>query len=129
MDNSILPYFEALKLLKEWSTTLLVLQTGILAAIGAFMEKAKLKELKDGRKALITSLFFFALSIVFALFVIGTIPWQTQQLAERVNIYHDIYQFPNYIGIPIKVLAFGQHAFFLLALGFFVRFVYVALKK
>jgi hypothetical protein len=126
VGNELLPYFEALKLLKEWSTTLLVLQTGILTAVGAFIDKAKLK---DGRLSLIASMIFFAASVVIALNVIGTIPWATQRLPELVAKYHDIYKFPNYIGIPIWVLAFGQHTCFIIAIGFFVRFAFVALKK
>lgn len=126
MPDPIQPYLEALKLLKEWSSTLLVLQTGILAAIGGFIDKDKIKK---GNRLIITSMFFFSASILMALHVIGTIPWSAQKLPELVAKYKDIYQFPNFLGIPIWFLAFGQHIFFILAVAFFLAFVIVSLKK
>jgi len=78
MLDPLQPYLEALKLLKDWSSTLLVLQTGILAAIGGFIDKDKIKR---GNRLIITSMLFFSASILMALHVIGTIPWSTQKLS------------------------------------------------
>jgi hypothetical protein len=125
LKEELQPYLEALKLLKEWSSTLLILQTGILAAVGAFLDKAKIAE---GRRWLIASLIFFTVSIVIALNVIGMIPWLTQKLPDYAIRYKDIYQFPDYIGIPVWVLTFGQHLSFLAALVSFLVFAIRALK-
>lgn len=124
MASSVLPYLEALKLLKGWSVTLLTLQTVIfiLLACGClFMDNEKLRRFRSWLTASVT---FSALSIVIALNVIGTIPWSTQSLPELATRYQNIYQFPNYIGIPIWMLAFGQHICFLFAMFCLMVFIY-----
>jgi hypothetical protein len=128
MSSEIVTYFEALRLLKEWSTVLLALQAGILIAlifIGAHLD---IKTIEKVRKLLIYTMAFSVLSILVGLNVIGTIPWSTQALSGLVAKYHDIYQFPNYIGIPIWVLAFGQHIFFICAMVLLMAFAYTFLK-
>ncbi len=124
MANSITPYLEALKFLKDWSTILLTLQTVIfifLTCIYLFFENEKLKRV---RSWLIAALTFSVLSILIALNVIGTIPWSIQNLSNLESQYHNIYQFPNYIGIPIWVLAFSQHICFIFAIICFMILIY-----
>lgn len=128
MENSIIPYFEALKLLKDWSAILLTLQTIIfiyLTSVCLLVDNEKLLRVKYW---LITSLTFSALSIVISLNVIGTIPWSIQNLPNLVTQYHNIYQFTNFIGIPIWVLAFGQHVCFIFALVCLMVFIYRFLR-
>jgi len=128
MPSEILTYFEALRLLKEWSTILLTIQAGILISlifIGAYLD---IETIGKVRKLLIYTLVFSTLSILVGLNVIGTIPWSTQAIAGLVAKYHDIYQFPNYIGIPIWVLAFGQHIFFIFTMVFLMAFAYTLLR-
>ena len=124
MASSVLPYFEALKLLKAWSTILLTLQAVLfifLACACLFMKNEKLRPMERWMTA---SILFSALSIVIALNVIGTIPWSVQSLPDFATKYHNIYQFPNYIGIPIWTLAFGQHIFFIFAMFCLMVFLY-----
>lgn len=128
MDDTMLPYLEALKLLRGWSTTLLAIQTVFvifLSVIGVLFENDRTRK---GCRPLYTSLAFFVLSVIVALNVIGTIPWSTQRLPNLVTVYHDIYQFPNYLGVPIWILAFCQHMCFLLGLLSFAYFVYVCMR-
>lgn len=129
MKNELLPYLEALNFLKDWSTILLIIASGlfaILLVMGMYLDKTKLEK---GRLWLSASLAFFALSTLIALNVIGTIPWSTQRLPELVGQYHDIYQFPNYAGVPIWIIAFGQHTSFIVGMICIVVFLYISFAK
>lgn len=116
MTYSLQLYLDALKILNNWSVTLLILQFAIFIThvfICLFLYDDKFD---DYRFWLNASLTFSALSIIIALNVIGTLPWSIQRLPELSMKYQNIYQFPNYIGIPIWMLAFGQHLFFVFSL-------------
>jgi hypothetical protein len=120
MELKYEPFHEALKLLKEWSTALVVIQTGAMAVLGGLV--------KDGVKPdafpwLVTSLICFILSILVAAHVIGAMPPIMQKLPEKVEQYGDIYKMQNYLHIPIGILAFSEHILFmagLVSFGFFV---------
>lgn len=116
MTYSVQFYLDALKILNNWSATLLILQVVIfitLACICLFLDGEKLDNYRSWLNASVT---FSSFSIIIALNVIGTLPWSIQRLPELSMKYQNIYQFPNYIGIPIWILAFGQHLFFVLSL-------------
>lgn len=122
-------YFEALKRLEEWSITVLVLQVIVfivLASLCLFIDNNKIAKVRLWLTASVT---FSAISILFALNVIGTIPWSTQRLPELSIKYQSIYQFPNYIGIPIWILAFSQHISFLFALLSFIIILYILIRS
>lgn len=109
MPIEIIPYLEAFKFLKDWSCSLLLIQVALLITL--ILIKPSIDENKNHKVS-----FFLFLSIVFSIFsiliglnVIGTIPWSIQNINELVKNYGDIYQFPNFFGIKIWVIAFGQH--------------------
>lgn len=121
MESKYEPFHEALKLLKEWSTALVVIQTGAMAVLGGLV--------KNGVKAdafpwLVTSLVCFLVSILVAAHVIGAIPPIMQKLPELVERYGDIYKMPNFFRIPIWVLAFSEHILFIVGLVSFGLFVF-----
>ena len=128
MSSEILTFFEALRLLKEWSIILLIIQAAIHIAIIFIIAFVDVQSIEKVRKLLIYTLVFSTLSILVGLNVIGTIPWSTQALPGLVAKYHDIYKFPNYIGIPIWVLAFSQHIFFILTMVCLMVFSYTFLS-
>jgi hypothetical protein len=115
MQSSILPFLEALKFLRTWSITLLIIQLVIFVILASACLFVDIEKLKPGRFWLTAAITFSALSLIIALNVIGTLPWSVQNLPDLIVNYHNIYQFPNYLGIPIWMLAFGQHIFLLLA--------------
>jgi hypothetical protein len=121
MESKYEPFHEALKLLKEWSTALVVIQTGAMAVLGGLV--------KDGVNTdafpwLVTSLVCFLVSILVAAHVTGAIPPIMQKLPELVERYGDIYKMPNYFRIPLGVLAFSEHILFAVGLGCFGIFVF-----
>jgi len=117
MPNEVLPYYEALLFLKHWSTVLLIIQTAILIVF-CFLTCQQNNDMRSrSRTFFIFTLVFSALSVLVGLNVIGTMPWSVQALPLLVTKYHDIYQFPNYVGIPIWLIAFGQHFFAVLAVA------------
>lgn len=125
MESTALPYLEALKFLKGWSVTLLAIGTAVFLSLVIVCLLIENERMARIRTWLTASLTFWALSIVIALNVVGTIPWSTQRLPELAVKYHDIYQFPNYIGIPLWMLAFGQHMFFFLAILCLMVVIYI----
>jgi hypothetical protein len=114
-------HFEALKLLKEWSTALVVIQTGAMAVLGGLLKNGSVGEAKIW---LAISLACFLASILVAANVIGAIPPIVQKLPELVPKYGDIYKMRNFLGIPVWVLAFGEHLFFAGGLITFGGFIY-----
>jgi len=101
-------HFEALKLLKEWSTALVVVQTGTLALLGSLLQAGKVRE----STWLAVALACFVVSMLFAANVLGAIPGLVQDLPQLVERHGDIYRMRNRIGIPLTVLALGEHTFF-----------------
>lgn len=76
-------HFEALKLLKEWSTALVLVQTGAMAVLGGII--------KDGIAAnqkpwLAASFVCFLVSILGAAHVIGAIPKIVQNLPALIDV-------------------------------------------
>lgn len=128
MPSNILPYLEALRFLWDWSAILLILQTCIFIAMTFIAIKFKFEASNIAKSALTFTIVFSALSILIGLNVIGTIPWSVQALPSLSIKYHDIYQYPNYIGIHLWIIAFGQHIFFVLAIISLVFFVCLYLK-
>ena len=121
MEHKIQPYFEALNLLKQWSTALVVTQTGAMAVLGGLLKNT------SGLTAqpwLATCIVSFLASILVAANVIGAIPPIVQKLPALVEEYNDIYKMPNYFGIPLWVLAFFQHLLFAVGVIAFGGFIY-----
>jgi hypothetical protein len=126
LENKYTPFFEALKLLKEWSTALVVIQTGAIAVLGGLVKDGKIL---GSFSWLTTSLVCFLASILIAANVIGAIPPIVQKLPELVDKYGDIYKMRNYLGIPLWMLAFMEHILFAAGLIAFGGFVYFQAMK
>lgn len=120
MPQDLMPMLEAMKLLKEWSQMLVVAQTGMLAVIAAFV---RMPCPPRSRRWLSGSILFFVLSVIIALNVVGTIPWLIQQLPELARKGNDIYQFRNWVGIKVWLLAMGQHLSFVVGLVCFLVYL------
>lgn len=121
MDEKISPYFECLKLLKDWSTGLVFVQTGAIAVFGGLAQKDSFEPNWMFGGALIC----FLLSIAFAANVVGVIAYRMQYLPDLVQQYPDnIYRIRNYFRIPLWVLAFLEHAFFVFGITFLGAFLY-----
>lgn len=121
MDDKTKSYFECLKLLKEWSTGLVFVQTGAIAVFGGLVQK-------DGFQSnwmFGISLICFLLSIVFAANVVGGIAFRMQYLPDLVERYPDnIYRMKNYFGIPLWLLGLLEHVFFIFGIAFLGLFLY-----
>lgn len=108
-DQKWTPYLEAIKLLKEWSTALVVIQTGALAVLGGLV--------KDGNVTnptswLASSLGFFLASILVAAHVIGAIPLIVQHLPQLAERHGDIYtKCGTFSGYPYGFLHFWSTSF------------------
>ncbi|MDQ3817229.1 MAG: hypothetical protein M3362_06015 [Acidobacteriota bacterium] len=103
MDNSL----EALKLLKEWSTWLVTIQTGALGLIAAIANpKSTFTYGGAGAKWTVVCL---GLSIVCATWVLAAIPSIAQRLKPTDNI-HSMRLF-EWLPIPLWVLTALQHWF------------------
>ena len=113
-------YIQALRFLKEWSTALVVIQTGLLAVIGGLLKVGSFSEVTIW---LAISLISFSLSILVAASVIGAIPRIIQQLAVYIEKYKSIYRIRNALGIPIWVLTSIQHILFAVGIISFVVFI------
>lgn len=129
MPINLSPYLEALQMLQYWSSVLLAIQTGLLIALLFITAQLGTEISNTIRTALIITVINSAISVLIGLNVIGTIPWSTQNLLSMVIKYHDIYQFQNYIGIPIWIIAFGQHIFFFLSIVSLVFYIYALLSE
>jgi len=100
MNESVEIFKESLKVLGMWSTVLICLGTIVLLSLSNQNNSDKIIKL---------SLICSVASLLIGLNVIGTIPWSIQNIVLFASQYNDIYQFPNYFGIKIWVLAFCQH--------------------
>lgn len=124
MENEIKwqSQFEAIKLLKEWSTALVVIQSGALAIIGNILKNG---DNVDHFSWIFASMVSFLASILVAANVIGGIPPIVQRLPKLVDSCDDIYKMKNYLGIPLWILAFFQHILFFAGILCFVWYIYL----
>ncbi|MFH1303548.1 MAG: hypothetical protein ABIK07_21040, partial [Planctomycetota bacterium] len=94
MNEHVLVRIEALKLVREWSTGLIVIQSSAIAIVGALLNETPAGWYLFLVAALLVSL---VISIWFgAVSVVGTIPYITQNLPE--NPASDIYSQRGGIG-------------------------------
>jgi len=111
---------DALNLLKDWSVTVIAVDTGLLTALGvALISEA----VKSGKGLITASIYFLALSLLVTLFVLGALPLIAERLREGDGDSPSIYLHRNWIGIPIWLLAFTGHSALLAAvavLGWFL---------
>jgi hypothetical protein len=119
--------FEAIRLLKEWSTAIVVVQSGALAVIGGLIKDGSFNSAEV--VWLIISVCSFIISIVFAANVIGALPLIVEELSDNINKYKSIYKIRNFIGIPLWFLAFLQHLFAVIGLISFGYFIYDHLRS
>ena len=113
-------HLEAIKFLKEWSTSLVVIQSGALAVIGHILTDGGLT---TKRWIIVLSMISFLLSIATAAHLIGAIPYLVQHFPKRLKAQADIYRMTNYFGIPLWCLALTQHVFFFVGIIAFSAFV------
>jgi len=111
---------DALNLLKDWSVTVIAVDTGLLTALGvALISDA----VKSGKGLLIAGIYLLALSLLVTLFVLGALPLIAERLRNGSGDSPSIYLHRNWIGIPIWLLAFTGHSALLAAvavLGWFL---------
>src|SRR5687767_7468063 len=117
MEDPELYRFEALKLLKEWSTALVLIQTGAMTILGSVLKGDNAEN-----PFLRATFVFFLASIMVAAHVIGAIPDIVQNLREKMQEQRDIYKMRNRFGISLAWLATAEHIFF--ALGIFAFFCF-----
>lgn len=89
MDEIVEVRMEALKLVKDWSTALLVVQSAAIGVVGSLIEKHP----PDGWPLAIVVVMFFTLILSIylgAVCVIGTIPYIAQNLPDKGKC--DIYE-------------------------------------
>ena len=115
-------HLEALKLLKEWSTALVVIQTAAIAVLGGIV--------KDGNVGLAkpwlgVAFVCFLISILVAANLIGAMPRIVQNLETLVKRHGDIYRMRNALGIPLTVLALLEHLFFAAGIASFAYVLYL----
>jgi hypothetical protein len=110
----------ALNLLKDWSVTVIAVDTGLLTALGV----ALISDAVKSEKALLTSgIYLLTLSLLVTLFVLGALPLIAERLSEGSGDSPSIYLHRNWLGIPIWLLAFTGHSALLAAvavLGWFL---------
>ncbi|WP_426991167.1 hypothetical protein [Methylomonas sp. CM2] len=92
---------EAIKLLKDWSTWLVTVQTGVLGLFG--LQGKTLNDL---------TLTCFIISIVIATFILGALPSILQRSEDDSNI-HQMILF-EWFPAPLYVAAFLQHILFII---------------
>jgi hypothetical protein len=106
---------EALNLLKEWSNMLLVVQMSAIGFLGSLLPKTSNK---IARLAAVSSVIFFALSIIAAANLLGSLPF----LAQRIESVRDIYEESGNLDISVKICASAQALFFVSGILAFTSF-------
>jgi len=129
MNDPISYHYKALELIKHWSSLLQIIETLIMVSIIFIVALAKNEYNKKSRRSLFLASLFTILSIIIGLNVLGTLPWVTQSLPQLAITYSDVYQYPNYIGIPIWILAFAQHLMSVLGMCCLIYFVFSSLNN
>lgn len=111
---------DALNLLKDWSVTVIAVDTGLLTALGV----ARITNaVTDGKEVLTIGICLLALSLLVALFVLGALPLVAEQIRENEGAAPSIYAHKNWLGIPLWFMAFTGHVALLAAvavLGWFL---------
>lgn len=97
---------DALNLLKDWSVTVIAVDTGLLTALGVALIS---DTVKTGRGLLTASIYLLALSLLITLLVLGALPLIAERLKDKKGNSLSIYLHRNGIGIPIWLLAFTGH--------------------
>lgn len=92
---------EAIKLVKDWSTWLVAVQTGVLGLFAALQIKPSS-----------LTVYCFVISIITATWVLGALPSLAQRIAPNLNI-HEMELF-EWCPIPLWKAAFVQHIFFII---------------
>ena len=115
MDNGPNATLEGIRLLKEWSNVLLVVQTGVIGFIG---QALKANEGKHAYCAAIICIICFVISILGAANLLGSLP----KLAAASATFTDFYSQRGNLCVPIGVSAAIQGLFFavgIIAFAFF----------
>lgn len=129
VNDPISFHLKALELLRHWSSMLEVIEMMIFISIIVLVVFANQEILSRCWRSLFAAIFFTVFSIISGLNVLGTLPWIVQQLPSLSGIHGDIYQFHNYIGIPIWVIAFAQHLNAVIGLAWLLCFIFFYLKR
>lgn len=129
ITKELFPYIAAFNFLKDWSVTLLALQTVIFTSFILYFILRKESTSQKHDQYILIALLFSSISIIVGLNVIGTIPWSIQNINNFVREYKDIYQFPNYLGIKIWIIAFCQHISFIISMVFILFFLFKVKKE
>jgi hypothetical protein len=107
----------ALGLLKDWSSSLLVVQSSALAVIGALVKDSSSPK---ARLFALCSVACFVISICAAANLLGSLPY----LAQSAASISDIYKEEGNLNIPIYYSATAQVVFFVCGLISFVMFAW-----
>ena len=108
---SQLNYLEGVKLLKDWSTWMVTVETGVIALIASVYLKDGAHFPRWGQVLVVC----FALSIVAAAEVLSALPWVV--LTKNQNGFNNFYLEPI-SSVPIRkhvrvwMVAVAQHVFF-----------------
>ena len=124
MDKQELFCVEALHRLQEWCFALLGIETTLLILLVVICVFGNRDQVVRSRDKGLWSIALIGLSIIVGFNLIGTIPWSTQKIHVLLSPSYDIYRFPNYIGIPIWLIAFSQHV--LTLLGMIVGYIFLS---
>jgi len=79
---------DALNLLKDWSVTVIAVDTALLTALGVALISGVVKV---GKALLTTGIYLLALSLLVTIFVLGALPLIAEQLRERSGDSPSIY--------------------------------------
>ncbi|HEV8718153.1 MAG TPA: hypothetical protein VGX03_35725 [Candidatus Binatia bacterium] len=107
----------ALDLLKDWSNSLLVVQSGALAVIGALVKESRSRKT---RLFALCSVACFVISICAAANLLGSLPY----LAQKADVVSSIYREEGNLNIPISYSATAQVIFFVCGLVAFILFAW-----
>ena len=129
MNDSISFHLKALELLKYWSSMLQFIEIVVFISIIILIVFGNPETIRQRWRSLYAAILFTTLSIVFGLNVLGTLPWSMQQLPKLYSTYGDIYQFPNFIGIPVWIIAFAQHLNAVIGFACLLYLIFIILRQ
>ncbi len=111
---------EALKLLKDWSSGLVLVQGGIMSVIGALLKGT---EQKAARVTALLSFVASVLSIVAAANVLGSLPTIAENLGRTAG--QSIYDQPANMLLTVRTNCTLEATFFIIGLIFFIAFAWL----